>query len=97
MTLSSASLRRFLLLPKLYSPFLLIQPKHPEIDGSGMLRSAASSGAISGVGDTFTMQMHNEEMGDYEMIKHVGEYQAWRVHRPGTRPLACRAGGGQER
>lgn len=58
---------------------LLADPtKHPEIDGSGMLRSATSSGAISGVGDTFTMQMHNDEMGDYEMINHVVEYEPGR-------------------
>jgi hypothetical protein len=58
---------------------LLADPtKHPEIDGSGMLRSATSSGAITGVGDTFTMRMHNDEMGDYEMINHVVEYEAGR-------------------
>ncbi|HET9732941.1 MAG TPA: SRPBCC family protein [Acidimicrobiales bacterium] len=58
---------------------LLADPaKHPEIDGSGMLRSATSSGVISGVGDIFTMQMHNEEMGDYEMINHVVTYEAGR-------------------
>jgi hypothetical protein len=58
---------------------LLADPsKHPEIDGSGMLREATSRGQISGVGDTFTMQMHNEEMGDYEMINHVVEYEPGR-------------------
>lgn len=62
---------------------LLADPtKHPEIDGSGMLRSATSGGTISGIGDTFTMKMHNEEMGDYEMVNHVvayepGRYIAW--------------------
>ena len=52
--------------------------RHPEIDGSGMLRSATSSATINGIGETFTMQMHNEEMGDYEMINHVVEYQPGR-------------------
>ena len=47
---------------------------HPLIDGSGMLREA-SGGVISGVGDVFTMKMHNDEMGDYEMANHVVEYQ----------------------
>jgi uncharacterized protein YndB with AHSA1/START domain len=62
---------------------LLADPtRHPEFDGSGMLRSATSSSAITGVGDTFTMQMHNDEMGDYEMVNHVvgyepGRYIAW--------------------
>jgi len=54
---------------------LLTQPaKHPLVDGSGMLR-AGSDGAITGVGDVFTMTMHNDEMGDYEMSNHVVEYE----------------------
>lgn len=47
---------------------------HPLIDGSGMLREG-SGGVISGVGDVFTMKMHNDEMGDYEMANHVVEYE----------------------
>lgn len=55
---------------------LLADPaRHPEIDGSGMVRSSTSSGPITRIGDTFTMAMHNEEMGDYEMINHVVEYE----------------------
>jgi uncharacterized protein YndB with AHSA1/START domain len=58
---------------------LLADPtRHPEIDGSGMLRSATSTSVIGGVGDTFTMRMHNDEMGDYEMINHVVEYEPGR-------------------
>jgi uncharacterized protein YndB with AHSA1/START domain len=70
---------------------LLSDPtKHPEIDGSGMLRSATSRGAISGVGDTFTMKMHNEEMGDYEMINHVVAYEPGRCIA--WEPVLLRAG-----
>ena len=54
---------------------LLAHPaSHPLFDGSGMLREG-SDGAIRGVGDVFTMTMHNDEMGDYEMSNHVVEYE----------------------
>jgi len=54
---------------------LLAHPaSHPLIDGSGMLREG-SGGVISSVGDVFTMRMHNDEMGDYEMANHVVEYE----------------------
>ena len=38
-----------------------------------MLRGAASSAVISGVGDVFVMKMHYSELGDYEMNNHVVE------------------------
>src|SRR5579862_2440268 len=58
---------------------LLADPaQHARIDGSGMVRSATSTDIVAGVGDTFTMRMHNEEMGDYEMINHVVEFAAGR-------------------
>ncbi len=70
---------------------LLADPtKHPEMDGSAMLRSATSSGLITGVGDTFTMRMHNDEMGDYEMINHVVEYEPSR--RIAWEPVLYHAG-----
>jgi uncharacterized protein YndB with AHSA1/START domain len=51
---------------------LLADPaRHPEIDGSGMLNEATSSDAIAAVGDVFTIKMHNDEMGEYEMMNHV--------------------------
>ncbi len=69
---------------------LLADPtRHPEIDGSGMLR-AASGGAINRVGDTFSMRMHNDEMGDYEMINHVVDYEPAR--RIAWEPALLRAG-----
>ncbi len=57
--------------------FLAHPANHPLIDGSGMLREG-SSGAISGVGDVFTMKMHNDEMGDYEMSNYVVEFEPGR-------------------
>ena len=49
--------------------------RHPGFDGSGMLRDGSANGAIFGVGDVFTMKMHNEEMGDYEITNHVVEFE----------------------
>ncbi len=54
--------------------FLAHPANHPLIDGSGMLRKS-SGGVISRVGDVFTMKMHNEEMGDYEIANHVVVYE----------------------
>jgi uncharacterized protein YndB with AHSA1/START domain len=58
---------------------------HRLIDGSGMVREASSDAAVSAVGDVFTMRMHNDEMGDYEMSNHVVEYELNR--RIGWNPL----------
>ena len=64
---------------------LLARPaNHPLIDGSRMLRES-SGGVISGVGDVFTMKMHNDEMGDYEIANHVVEYK--RNARIGWEPV----------
>ena len=49
--------------------------RHPVIDGSGMLREAGGTALINGVGDVFSMSMHNAEMGDYEMSNLVVEYE----------------------
>jgi hypothetical protein len=65
---------------------------HAAIDGSAMVREAPSDTVLSGVGDVFTMRMHNDEMGDYEMDNHVVEYEvdrrvAWEpVLRGASRP-----------
>ncbi len=64
--------------------FLARPANHPLIDGSGMLREG-SGGVISGVGDVFTMTMHNDEMGDYEMANHVVEFEPGR--RIGWEPV----------
>lgn len=52
--------------------------RHAEFDGSGMLRAAETDQRISGVGETFTLNMHR--LGrDYQMINHVVEFEADRL------------------
>ena len=68
---------------------LLTDPRrHPDIDGSGMLRGAVSGAVITGVGDMFVMRMHAAGLGDYEMNNHVVEYEPDR--RIGWEPQAGR-------
>lgn len=60
--------------PRLFA--MLADPaRHPELDGSGMLRRALDPQPVRGVGDVFVMAMHNDEMGEYEMTNHVVEYE----------------------
>ena len=55
---------------------ILARPvRHPLIDGSGMVLRAPSDAVVSGVGDVFTMRMHNDEMGHYEIDNYVVEYE----------------------
>jgi uncharacterized protein YndB with AHSA1/START domain len=56
---------------------LLADPgRHPEFDGSGMLRSGGSNEAIAGVGDVFVTKMYFEAMGDYEMHNRIVVFEA---------------------
>lgn len=69
---------------------VLVDPRlHPEIDGSGMVRAAVTPAKISKLGDEFFMSMHNEEMGDYEMLSRVVEFEPDR--RIGWEPALSRA------
>jgi len=52
--------------------------EHPEVDGSGMLRTAFDDAVISKVGDVFVMNMFNDEMGDYVMENRVVEFEPQR-------------------
>jgi hypothetical protein len=61
---------------------------HLELDGSGMLRGAATDQSVTGVGDVFVMKMFYSEHGDYEMNNHVVEYELNR--RIGWEPVAGR-------
>jgi uncharacterized protein YndB with AHSA1/START domain len=63
---------------------------HPRLDGSGMVIEATGEGPIRGVGDMFGMRMRNDEMGDYEMLNHVVEYEQDR--RIGWEPVLRHAG-----
>ena len=54
---------------------LLADPSnHPLFDGSGMLRGGAANAVVTSVGGIFSMKMHNEEYGDYEMDNHVVDF-----------------------
>ena len=66
---------------------LLTDPRrHGDLDGSGMLRGTESGPVIRGVGDIFVMKMYFDELGDYQMINHVVEYEPER--RIGWEPEA---------
>ena len=56
---------------------LLADPaNHQLIDGSGMVREPVTAVTLSGTGDTFRMNMHHDEWGDYQMHNEVVDYQA---------------------
>jgi RNA polymerase sigma-70 factor, ECF subfamily len=68
---------------------LLADPRqHLDLDGSGMLREVASGTVIRAAGDIFVMNMYFDELGDYQMINHVVEYEPGR--RIGWEPEAGR-------
>jgi hypothetical protein len=66
---------------------LLVTPqRHPDIDGSAMLRGSDASGRLSAVGDEFLMRMYYEQFGDYVMRNVVVEFEpdrriAWEPER----------------
>jgi uncharacterized protein YndB with AHSA1/START domain len=56
---------------------LLADPaNHSLIDGSGMVREPVVAGTLSRTGDTFRMNMHHDEWGDYQMHNEVVEFEA---------------------
>lgn len=68
---------------------VLADPRnHLALDGSGMLRDVASGAVLGGVGDVFVMRMYFSELGDYQMINHVVEFEPGR--RIGWEPEAGR-------
>jgi len=65
--------------------------RHPEIDGSGMVRGAVTHHPLTAVGDVFTMEMHYPSLGDYRTDNHVVELEpgrriAWTTARQGQPP-----------
>ena len=70
---------------------LLADPeRHPEFDGSEMLRPGANNRIIVGVGDVFVTKMYFAAMGDYEMHNRIVVFEpdrciAW---EPGNPELA---------
>ena len=70
---------------------LLADPdRHPEFDGSEMLRTGASNAVIVEVGDVFVTKMYFTAMGDYEMHNRVVAFEANRfiAWEPGNAELA---------
>jgi len=70
---------------------LLADPdRHPEFDGSEMLRTGGSNEVIVGVGDVFVTKMYFTAMGDYEMHNRVVAFEANRciAWEPGNPELA---------
>jgi uncharacterized protein YndB with AHSA1/START domain len=70
---------------------LLVDPdRHPEFDGSGMLRPGGSNRAIARVGDVFVTKMYVTAMGDYEMHNRIVVFEADRciAWEPGNPELA---------
>lgn len=52
--------------------------RHPEIDGSGMVR-AADSPPVEKAGDAFVMRMSNDFLGDYVVTNRVVEFERDRL------------------
>ena len=49
--------------------------RHPDFDGSGMLRGAEGDDVLTGVGSEFLMRMYLEEFSDYVMKNTVVEFE----------------------
>ena len=66
--------------------------RHKELDGSGFIQAVAQGDRISGVGDTFTMDMAGDHMGgEYQTDNHVVGFDpnrlvAWKTAPAGTDP-----------
>ena len=58
--------------------YLARPANHSAIDGSGMVRGTADDRVLSGVGETFEMEMHNDRLGDYVVENRVVEYEPGR-------------------
>lgn len=58
---------------------LLADPsRHSEIDGAGHLKGMIDGDPVSGVGDAFVIDMHQEGIGDYVMRNEVTEFEPGR-------------------
>lgn len=55
---------------------LLATPqRHPELDGAGMVRAVASGPErVGAVGEVFVMDMHADDLGDYQMSNEVVDF-----------------------
>ena len=53
--------------------------QQPRWDGNDNLANADAAQRVRGVGDVFTMKMHNDEMGEYEMTNYVTGFEPDRL------------------
>jgi uncharacterized protein YndB with AHSA1/START domain len=53
---------------------------HVAIDGSGMLRTSLA-GPVSEIGDSFAVEMWNDQMGEYEMTNAIVAFEPDRLIR----------------
>lgn len=71
---------------------LSLPARHPELDGSGFVRSDEKTDRITAVGQVFTMNMEGPHMGgEYKTENHVVGYDrnkllAWKTAPAGTEP-----------
>lgn len=55
---------------------LLADPdRHPDFDGSGMVRGSQTHTVLAAVGDVFVMDMYVEQFGEYQTENEVTTYQ----------------------
>jgi uncharacterized protein YndB with AHSA1/START domain len=52
---------------------------HPEVDGTGMLRSAVDNHRVAKVGDVFNIEMVHWHLGNYVMANHVRAFEQDRL------------------
>jgi hypothetical protein len=69
--------------------------RHSAIDGSGMIRRAATTEPITKVGDVFRMVVFHPAVGRYETDNHVVEFEpsrriAWAPSEAGGQPAGWR-------
>lgn len=71
--------------------FLARPANHARLDTSGTIRSAAEGSSIRVAGDVFVMNMHNDILGDHQVVNHVIVYErdraiGWAPAEPGQPP-----------
>lgn len=66
--------------------------RHPDFDGSGTVRGSRTHAVLEGVGEVFSMDMHRDDLGDYQSENLITSYQrdreiGWTPGPAGREPL----------
>jgi len=66
--------------------------RHPDLDGSGMLRGSRTHVVLTGIGEVFSMDMHHELLGDYVTDNVITVYErdraiGWSTGPAGEEPF----------